>query len=63
MKFAAKILLFTSLAATFAIANCTQPGQFCHIIIVVQENTARTINFLISMISAVSWPLLKTTSG
>jgi phospholipase C len=38
MKFAAKILLFTSLAATFAIAQCTQPGQFCHIIIVVQEN-------------------------
>jgi phospholipase C len=38
MKFAAKILLLTSLAATFAVANCTQPGQFCHIIIVVQEN-------------------------
>ena len=38
MKFAARILLFTSLAATFSIAGCTQHGQFCHIIIVVQEN-------------------------
>jgi hypothetical protein len=38
MKFAARILPFTSLAATFAIAQCTQPGKFCHIIIVVQEN-------------------------
>jgi len=38
MKFTARILLFTSLAATFAIAQCTQPGKFCHIIIVIQEN-------------------------
>ena len=42
MNFAARILLLivsVSLGATFAFAaQCTQPGKFCHIITVVQEN-------------------------
>ena len=40
MKLAAKSLLLLPifLTATFAVAQCNQPGQFCHIIIVIQEN-------------------------
>jgi len=40
MKFTAStsLLLLTILATTFAVAQCNQPGKFCHIIIVIQEN-------------------------
>jgi len=38
MKMVSSILLLLFIPATFAVADCTQPGKFCHIIIVIQEN-------------------------
>lgn len=40
MKFGTRVclLLFIALSAASVVAQCSQPGQFCHIIIVIQEN-------------------------